>query len=114
MTDHHSAFICVTAEPAFHGSTLRGAVKLDVTHFDGDLFLANVHVGMASRIVSLHAKLTLRFRNETGNLLKQELVKAVNLHAHESFVFEIQLDDVPCIGLSGNGNERSIFLAVKL
>ena len=89
MTDHHSAFICVTAESTLHGSTLRGAVKPDVTHFDGDLFLSNMHVGVAGGVVGLHAQLALRFRNETGNLLKQELVKAVNLHAHESFVLEI-------------------------
>ena len=104
----------MTTEPTFHGSALRGSVKLDVTHFDGDLFLTNVHVGVASSIVGLHAQLTLRFSNETGNLLKQELVKAVNLHAHESFVFEIQLDDVPRVGLRRDGNERSIFLSVKL
>ncbi len=95
----------MTTESAFHRRTLRRTVKLDVAHFDGDLFLANVHVGVAGGIVSLHAQLAFGFTDETGNLFPQELVKAVDLHSNKSFVLEVQFDDVPSVSLSGDGNE---------
>jgi hypothetical protein len=64
-------------------------VKPNVAHFNGDFFLANVHVGVAGGVVRLHSQLALGFQDKTGNLFKQELVKAVNLHANESFVLEV-------------------------
>ena len=89
-------------------------MQLYVAHFDGDLFLANVHVGVADRVVRFHAQLAFSFRNETGNLFKQKLVKAVDLHAHKPLVLEVQLDNVPCVSLSGDGDEWGILLNIKL
>ncbi len=61
-------------------------------HFDGDLLLANVHIGVALCVICFHAQLTLGLCDEAGDLLEQELAEAVYLHAHQPFVLEVQLD----------------------